>query len=70
MEKLKKFGWKVWLGIGLLVATSVMTVVALIFPKEIGENLNYLTFISHLAIILTAMDIIGSALANEKLEGD
>jgi len=61
------WGWKTWFGLALLVATLVMTVAAFIWPKQLGENLNYITFISHLAIVLTALDIIWTSRTNEKV---
>lgn len=64
---MRNWTWKTWLGVCLLVATIIMTVVALLLPKQIGENLNYITFISHLAIVLTALDIIWTSRANEKI---
>ena len=65
---LKKFGWKAWLGIGLLVVTTVMTFVAI--PTGLGESVQYVTFISHVAIILTALDMIWTARVSEKNDED
>lgn len=53
------------LGVVLLIVTGVMTVVAI--PTGLGENLQYITFISHMALVLTALDIIWTSRANEKL---
>jgi uncharacterized protein YhhL (DUF1145 family) len=44
------------MGVALLIVTVAMTIVALVTP--LGKSVNYVTFISHIALVLTAVQII------------
>jgi uncharacterized membrane protein len=51
-----------------LVGWLVMTVVAQFTP--LGDSVKYVTFISHFALVLTAMGLIQTALVDKKADED
>ncbi len=49
-----------------LVGWTVMTVVA--FTTGLGDSVQYVTFISHFALIITALGLIQTALVDKKAD--
>lgn len=49
-----------------LLAWTVMTVIAFVTP--LGDSVKYVTFISHFALIITALGLIQTALVDKKAD--
>jgi len=65
-DRVQHFGWMTWLGISLVIIFLVMTIVALVTP--LGNSVVYVTFISHVALIITGITIIQTARVDEKAD--